>query len=142
VLIETQRVEKPALLRDLCKRAAPVVGVTAQALLADIMRREELGSTGIGQGIALPHTRVASLKEPYSFMVRLAHAIDFDSVDGQPVDLVFFLLLPQSPPNAHLNALACVARALRDPTIQAELRSAADAASLYRAITKSLAQHS
>lgn len=139
VLIKNQRLDKPALLRELCDRAGPIVGLSPQILLAEVMRREELGSTGIGQGIAIPHTRLADLKQPYSFVVRLLHPIDFDAVDGEPVDIVFFLLLPSSPPTAHLNSLACVARSLRDPVIQSELRKATDGAALYRAVTKQVA---
>lgn len=135
VLIENQRVDKASLLRELCNRAAPIVGLSPQILLSEVKRREDLGSTGIGQGIAIPHTRIAELKKPYSFMVRLRHPIDFDSIDGEPVDIVFFLLLPLLPPTAHLNSLACVARSLRDPAIQSELRKVSDAAALYRAIT-------
>jgi nitrogen PTS system EIIA component len=136
VLIENQRFDKASLLRELCNRAAPVVELPPQTLFAEVMRREELGSTGLGQGIAIPHTRLSDLKKPYSFMIRLRHPIDFDAVDGEPVDIVFFLLLPVTPPTAHLNNLACVARSLRDPTIQSELRKATDSASLYRAVTE------
>jgi nitrogen PTS system EIIA component len=136
VQIKSQRSDKTSVLRELCERAAPVVGLPPQTLLAEVLRREDLGSTGIGKGIAIPHTRLADLKQPYSFLVRLGQPIEFDAVDAQPVDIVFFLLLPLSPPNAHLNTLACVARSLRDPAIQADLRHAADSASLYDAVTK------
>jgi PTS system nitrogen regulatory IIA component len=138
VQIKSQRSHKASVLRELCERAAPAVGLPSQRILAEVMRREDLGSTGIGKGIAIPHTRLADLKQPYSFLVRLAQTIDFDAVDGEPVDIVFFLLLPLSPPNAHLNSLACVARSLRDPAIQAELRKAPDSLSLYAAVTKAV----
>jgi PTS system nitrogen regulatory IIA component len=136
VLLEKQRLDKASLLRELCERAAPIVGVSAPTLLAEITRREDLGSTGIGKGIAIPHARLADLKQPYSFMVRLSHPINFDAIDGEPVDIVFFLLLPLSPPTAHLNSLACVARSLRDPAIQSEIRRATDRAALYSGVTK------
>jgi PTS system nitrogen regulatory IIA component len=138
VQIKSQRSDKASLLQELCERAAPTVGLPPQTLLAEVLRREDLGSTGIGKGIAIPHTRLADLKQPYSYMVRLAQPVDFDAVDGEPVDIVFFLLLPQSPPGAHLNSLACVARSLRDPAIQSELRKATDSASLYAAVTKTV----
>lgn len=138
VQIKSQRSDKASLLRELCERAGPAVGLPPQTLLAEVLRREDLGSTGIGKGIAIPHTRLPDLKQPYGIMVRLAQPIDFEAVDGEPVDIVFFLLLPLSPPNAHLNTLACVARSLRDPAIQSELRKASDSASLYAAVTKAV----
>ena len=105
VMIENQRFDKASLLRELCNRAAPVVELPPQTLFAEVMRREELGSTGLGQGIAIPHTRLADLKKPYSFMVRLLHPIDFDAVDGEPVDIIFFLCYPHRRPRRILTAL-------------------------------------
>ncbi len=83
--------------------------------------------------MAIPHARIADLKKPFGTLVRLKHAIDFDAIDGEPVDIVFLLLLPQSQGDP-LNALASVARKLRDPEAVRRLRSAADDAELYRAI--------
>lgn len=136
VRIETQPQDKLTLLRDLCTSAAPLVGLAPQILLTEIIRREQLGSTGIGDGIAIPHTRAPELTKPYGSLVRLTQPIEFDSIDGEPVDLVFFLVLPGSPPSAHLNSLACVTRTLRDPTILADIRKAASAAALYTAVTQ------
>lgn len=136
VQIESGGFDKASLLRVLCARAAKAVGIAAEDLMTEILRREGLGSTGIGQGIAIPHTRLHDLSKPYSFLARLDIPIDFDAIDGEPVDIVFFLLLPQSPPSAHLHSLACVARSLRDPSIQSALRKAPDDAALYRAATK------
>ena len=82
VQIKNQRSDKASVLRELCERAAPIVGLRSQMLLAEVMRREDLGSTGIGKGIAIPHTRLADLNQSYSFLIRLAQPIDFEAVDG------------------------------------------------------------
>jgi PTS system nitrogen regulatory IIA component len=136
VRIEERRLDKPALLRALSEGAAETLGLDAEDVLAEVQKREELGSTGIGQGIAIPHTRLADLSQTYGYVMRLQHPVDFDSMDGEPVDIVFFLLLPASPPKAHLNCLASAARVLRDPTVQSELRKAETKDDLYRAITR------
>jgi K+-transporting ATPase KdpF subunit len=96
--------------------------------------REELGSTGVGNGVALPHARLVGLKTPFSLFARLRRAIDFEAIDDQPVDLVFLLLLPESENGEQLNALACAARALRDPEVLKQIRGAADPDALFRAI--------
>ena len=96
--------------------------------------RDELGSTGVGNGVALPHARLVGLKTPFSLFARLRRAIDFEAIDDQPVDLVFLLLLPESENGEQLNALACAARALRDPEVLKQIRGAADPDALFRAI--------
>lgn len=136
VLIEDKQFDKASLLRDLSDRAATAVGLEPELVLAEVMKRENLGSTGLGQGIAIPHTRLADLEQTFSLLVRLVHPVNFDATDGEPVDIVFFLLLPHSQAQAQLNSLACVARSLRDPAIQSDLRKAADETELYRAVTK------
>jgi PTS system nitrogen regulatory IIA component len=97
------------------------------------LKREALGSTGTGAGIAIPHARLEGIARPFGILVRLAKPIDFEAIDGQPVDLVFLLLLPAEPQGDQLNALACAARMLRDAQILRDLRRAADDAALYRA---------
>jgi nitrogen PTS system EIIA component len=103
------------------------------------LQREELGSTGTGGGIALPHARLAGVKKPFALLARLAKAIDFDAIDGRPVDVVCLLLLPTNSQGEQLNALACAARALRDPGAVRNVRRAADAAALYDALAKASA---
>jgi PTS system nitrogen regulatory IIA component len=106
----------------------------AKLISTELLKRENLGSTGTGGGVAVPHARLPDLKQPFGTLVRLKHAIDFDAIDGNPVDIVFLLLLPAEPPGDALNALASVARRLRDPESLRRLRGAADDAELYRAI--------
>src|SRR5215831_15754100 len=131
-LIKVRAPDKTRLLQDLAARAAAALNLDANLVSVELLKREALGSTGTGEGVAIPHARIPDLRKPYGTLVRLKHAIDFDAIDGQPVDLVFLLLLPQSQGDP-LNALASVARKLRDPEAVRRLRNAADDAELYRA---------
>ena len=137
VLIGIRASDKTQLLEDLCRRAASILKVDANKISADILKREELGSTGMGGGVAIPHARMADVKRPFGFLVRLKNAIEFDAIDRQPVDLVFLLLLPTAPAGEQLNALALVARTLRDADTVRNARRATDASGLYGAMTQS-----
>jgi Phosphoenolpyruvate-dependent sugar phosphotransferase system, EIIA 2 len=86
-----------------------------ERIAAEILKREELGSTGTGGGVAIPHARIQELNEPFGIFARLNRPIDFQAIDTRPVDLVFLLLLPGDPVGEQLKALATVARKLRDP---------------------------
>ncbi|KQT58526.1 PTS sugar transporter subunit IIA [Methylobacterium sp. Leaf456] len=122
---------KPTLLEDLARRAAQSLDLDADTILGALVRREELGSTGVGDGVALPHARLDAVRKPFGLLARLREPLDFDAIDERPVDLVFLLLLPTGEGGGHLNALACVARRLRNSETAAALRSARDAAGLY-----------
>jgi PTS system nitrogen regulatory IIA component len=111
--------------------------LNADEVSTQIIKREELGSTGVGSGVALPHARLRGLKVPFGVFARLRHAIDFEAIDEQPVDLVFLLLQPDAPDDVQLNALACVARTLRDPETLQQVRGASDREALFGAITNS-----
>jgi nitrogen PTS system EIIA component len=132
-LIKARAPDKARLLQDLAARAAAALNLDANLVATELLKREALGSTGTGEGVAIPHARIPELKKPFGTLVRLRHAIDFDAIDGQPVDIVFLLLLPQSQGDP-LNALASVARKLRDPEAVRRIRNAADDDELYRAI--------
>jgi nitrogen PTS system EIIA component len=95
------------------------------------LKREELGSTGVGNGVALPHVRLEQVKKPFGIMARLKQPIDFDSIDGQPIDLVYLLLLSKEKEQAQLNVLAAVARRLRTPELLEQLRGAPNRVVLY-----------
>jgi PTS system nitrogen regulatory IIA component len=125
--------DKTRLLQDLAARAAAALNLDANLIASELLKREALGSTGTGDGVAIPHARIADLKKPFGTLVRLRHAIDFEAIDGKPVDIVFLLLLPQSQGDP-LNALASVARKLRDPESLRRLRDAADDVKLYQAV--------
>lgn len=127
--------DKPKLLEQLAGRAGAAADVPTEAILAALLKREQLGSTGMGGGVAIPHARFAQLHKPFALLVRLKRPIDFDAVDGKPVDTVMLLLLPEAPEGVPLGALACVARKLRDPAVMTALRRAGDGAQIYRALT-------
>ena len=124
IMIDVKARDKVRLLEQLSSEAAAATGLGAEEVVREIAKREELGSTGVGNGVALPHARLPSLKAPFALLARLRHPIDFDAIDGEPVDIVVLLLLPESGDRAKGNALACVARALRDAETLRKLRSA------------------
>ena len=134
VLVDLRASDKDALLRDLAARAAALAGIDAETVATEIDKREQLGSTGMGGGIAIPHARLAGVAKPVGVLAKLRRAIDFAAIDGKPVDLVFLLLLPAASQGEQLTALAAVARRLRDPMTAESLRRAADAAEVYRLI--------
>jgi nitrogen PTS system EIIA component len=127
--------DKQKLLEDLARRAATIVDVQPALILSELVKREQLGSTGMGGGVAIPHARFHQLAKPWGMLVRLKRPIGFDAVDDQPVDTIVLLLLPDASNGERLGALACIARKLRDPAIMAALRRARDGAEIYRTIT-------
>jgi len=126
--------KKQALL-ELSARAAAICGRNEREILEVLMQRERLGSTGIGNGIAIPHGKLAKLDRLYGVFARLERPVDFESLDGEPVDLMFLLLAPEAAGADHLKALARIARLLRDPDIAGKLRETRDADALYAVLT-------
>ena len=137
VFIGIRGSNKTQVLEDLCRRAASTLKVDANKITADILKREELGSTAVGGGVAIPHARIADVKRPFGLLARLKSVIEFDAIDSQPVDLVFLLLLPTAPAGEQLNALALVARRLRDADTVRNARRAMDPSGLYAAVAQS-----
>ena len=135
VITDVAFADKQKLLEDLARRAAMIVDVQPALILSELVKREQLGSTGMGGGVAIPHARFHQVGKPFGMLVRLKRAIAFDAVDDQPVDTVVLLLLPDAPNGERLGALACIARKLRDPAVMAALRRARDGAEIYRALT-------
>jgi nitrogen PTS system EIIA component len=134
VTIDIAAADKQKLLQTLAQKAGAIVAVPPDHILAELHKREELGSTGVGGGVALPHARFQQVAEPIGLLVRLRKAIDFDAVDGEPVDLVFLLLLPETGEGKQLGALALISRKLRNPEITTMLREARDGREMYRAL--------
>ncbi len=132
-IIERRTLDKLQLLKELCARAAANCQLDSRAVAAAILKREDLGSTGVGGGVAIPHARFPELKKSSGVLVRLKKPIDFDAVDGNPVDIVFLLLAPESD---QLNALACIARSLRIPDVVSGLRQAKDGAVAYEVVVR------
>ena len=113
---------KREFLQDLTQKAAEVSGLDALTIFDTIMERENLGSTGFGEGTALPHGRFADIDKVYAFFAKPTYAVDFDSVDGKPVDLVFLLMSPENSGADHLTALAMLSRILKDENVCHKLR--------------------
>jgi nitrogen PTS system EIIA component len=127
---------KKQLLQELSARAAPLVGAPERRVYETLTERERLGTTGVGQGIAIPHGRLANLEKIVGVFVRLDTPIDYDAVDKQPVDLIFMLLAPEGAGADHLKALARVSRLLRNQTACEKLRAAKSAEALYAILTE------
>ncbi len=132
---------KKQALQDLAEKAAKITGISAREILETLMQRERLGSTGVGRGIAIPHGRVPQLNRIVSVFARLAEPIEFDALDGEPVDLIFLLLAPEHAGADHLKALARISRLLRNPSSAEKLRGAHDRAALYAVLTEPAASH-
>jgi PTS system nitrogen regulatory IIA component len=135
-MVDVRASDKAGLLQDLSGRAATALDLAAERIAAALLKREALGTTGTGGGVAIPHARMPEVKGPFGMLVRLRHPINFDAIDGQPVDIVFLLLLPAAPGGDQLHALASIARKLRDAGALERLRRAADGAELYTAMAQ------
>jgi PTS system nitrogen regulatory IIA component len=122
---------KKQALQEIAARAGELTGQSEKTILEILLQREKLGSTGVGNGVAIPHGKLAKLNKVFGLFARLERAVDFDALDGQPVDLVFLLLAPEGAGADHLKALARVARLLRDPEVARKLRDSRDAEALY-----------
>ncbi len=130
---------KKRLFQELGEIAFQAYGVTAAIAIDGLQERESLGPTGVGHGIALPHARLQDLGKIVGVFLRLERPLDYDSVDRQPVDLVFGLLAPKDSGVDHLKALALVSRTMRDPAICAKLRANTDAGKLHAILTEAKA---
>jgi PTS system nitrogen regulatory IIA component len=136
VVIGVAATDKKKLLAELARKAGGRVDVLPECVLAELLKREELGSTGMGGGVAIPHARFEQVRKPFGILVRLRKPLDFDAVDGEPVDIIFLLLLPEgAPAGDQLGALAAVARKLRNPATTQTLRRARDTKEMYDALT-------
>lgn len=130
-----QVVSKKRLFHEVAELAALVYGVDAAKALDALQERESLGTTGVGQGVALPHAQLHGLEGVAGVFLRLEKPLDFDAVDRQPVDLVFALLAPKSTGVDHLKALALVSRRLREPDLRERLRANSDPVALHALLT-------
>lgn len=139
VISKLHATSKKQALQELAKRAAEISGLQERAIFDVLLERERLGTTGVGNGIAIPHGKLPNLDRLYGLFARMDKPIDFDSIDEQPVDLVFLLLAPESAGADHLKALARVSRLLRDKTGCDKLRGTDSAEALYAILTESAA---
>jgi len=127
---------KKRLFQDLAEIAAAVYGLPTSETVDALQERESLGPTGVGHGVALPHARLDGLDRVIGVFMRLEKPLDFDSIDRQPVDLVFALFAPKDSGVDHLKALALVSRTMRDAATCAKLRSNNDQATLHAVLTE------
>jgi PTS system nitrogen regulatory IIA component len=141
VIARLRATSKKQALQELAKRAAEVTGLHERAIFEVLLERERLGTTGVGDGIAIPHGKLPELKRLYGLFARLDTPVDFDAVDDQPVDLIFLLLAPETAGADHLKALARISRLLRDRSICEKLRGADQADAIYALLTDSRASH-
>lgn len=132
---------KKHVLQDLALRASAVPGVdhSDAEIFEALLQRERLGSTGLGKGIALPHGQLSAVKQIVAIFARLEDPIDFEAIDGEPVDLVFLLLAPDLAGADRLKAMARISRLLREPLTIDKLRSSKKRAALYSILTEPLA---
>ncbi len=138
VLASVKASGKKALLAELASRAASIFKLDERKLFDRLLERERLGSTGIGGGIAIPHSRLAKTDKPVGLFARLVHPVDFDSIDERPVDIVFLLVAPEGAGADHLKALARVSRLLRDRSLVEKLRATESADALYALLVDSV----
>jgi nitrogen PTS system EIIA component len=141
VAIDVVVSDKQKLLLELASKAGARLRLAPRHILAELSKREELGSTGVGDGVAIPHARFSEIEKTFGMFFRLRKPIDFDALDGKPIDLVFLLLLPEGKASLpegskgeQLSALACVARKLRSPAVTATLRKSANATEISRVL--------
>jgi PTS system nitrogen regulatory IIA component len=110
--------------------AVKIPNLSDQTIFDSLINREKLGSTGLGNGVAIPHGRIDRLENPVCAFIKLDEAVDFDATDDQPVDLVFALLVPENSTEEHLQVLSIIAEILSDPSFCARLRNCQDSGCL------------
>jgi PTS system nitrogen regulatory IIA component len=138
VLLDLRPRDKIQLISEIARAfARSVPALDAAVVEAGLLAREQLGSTGLGAGFALPHARIEGLESYAGLFVRLTKPIDFDAIDGKPVGLVFVLLIPSEGPMPHVVALAAISRRFRDAEFVARVKKAKSAAEAYGILTES-----
>jgi len=125
---------KAQLIDELARRSAAALSLDQRSIFDALRAREDLGSTGLGKGFALPHARIEGLSAPFALLARLSKPIDFAAIDERPVDLVVLLLTPANGANEHIATLATVSRAMRDEAFVKRLREASNAGQLHEVL--------
>ena len=129
---------KKRLFQEISFKFQEMYGLNKDCVLVALQEREKLGPTGMGHGVAIPHARIEGISNVRGLFIKLDKPIDFESIDKQPVDLIFSIIAPKNDGVDHLKALAKVSRVLRDPNIRTKLRSTEDISALYSIITQDL----
>jgi PTS system nitrogen regulatory IIA component len=141
VMPRLKAANKKQALQELARRAAELTGAPERQIFDVLLERERLGTTGVGNGIAIPHGKLADIKAMFGLFARLQPAVDFEAIDEQPVDLIFLLLAPEGAGADHLKALARVSRLLRDRGICEKVRGADQAEAIYALLTDRAHSH-
>ncbi len=136
VFAQMKAASKKAVLQELSEKTALLTGLASARIFETLYERERLGSTGMGQGIAIPHGHLDGVEKMTGVFAQLGAPVDFEAMDEQPVDLIFLLLAPLGAGADHLKALARVSRLLRNQPLCDKLRAAADTAALYALLTE------
>lgn len=131
VIANLRATSKKQALQEMARRASEITAQPERTVFSVLMKRERLGTTGVGNGIAIPHGKLPNLDRIYGVFARLEQPIDFDAIDDRPVDLIFLLLAPDSSGADHLKALSRVSRLLRDKGACEKLRGTDDREALY-----------
>jgi PTS system nitrogen regulatory IIA component len=139
VIANLPATSKKQALQELAKRAEAIVGLHERTIFDALIERERLGTTGVGNGIAIPHGKLPGLEQLYGLFARLEKPIEFDAIDEQPVDLIFLLLAPECAGADHLKALARVSRLLRDGAVCDKLRGSDQTEALFALLTDATA---
>lgn len=132
---------KKQALYELSEVAARVIGEPERVIFDVLLERERLGTTGVGQGVAIPHGKLPNIDRLYGVFARLANPIDFDSIDEQPVDLIFLLIAPEAAGADHLKALAKISRLLRNKQVCDKIRGSDSADAIYALLIEPAASH-
>ena len=138
VVANLHATSKKQVLQELSRRTADITGLHERAIFDTLMERERLGTTGVGNGIAIPHGKLPDIDRLYGLFARLEQPVDFQAIDERPVDLIFLLLAPESAGADHLKALAKVSRLLRDGATCEKLRGTDTGEALYAILTGSV----
>lgn len=141
IIPKLKAASKKQALQEMSEIASKLTGIPDRQIFEVLLERERLGTTGVGQGIAIPHGKLAMLNRLYGVFARLEQPVDFDSIDERPVDLIFLLLAPESAGADHLKALAKVSRLLRDRKVCEKLRGTDSAEAIYALLTESITHH-
>jgi len=132
---------KKQLLQLMAEKASEITGIPEREIFDTILQRERLGSTGVGNGIAIPHGKLPGVRRITGVFARLDTPVEFEALDDQPVDVVFLLIAPEGAGADHLKALSRIARMLRDTETVAKIRGTKDAAAIYAFLSATPTSH-
>ena len=138
VIVNFESKSKKHILNKLCELAEKKIKVNSRNLLETLTKREKLGSTAVGNGIAIPHANVPNINKPYVFVATLLNGLDFNATDDQPVDIIFLLVASDNEGSEHLQALALISRLLRNKELTTKLRGCKSTEAALAVISQSI----